>query len=312
MIDPTVASHLFARVAEVSSDAIISVDAAQRIVYFNRGAEQIFGWSRDEMLGRPLTDLLPERYRGVHGRHLLEFGRTDVTARVMGERLPIAGLRKDGTEFPAEASITKLSVGDDVVFTAVLRDITERQRAQAAQNFLARVGTSLVGSLDLDETLQRVAELAVPALGDWATVWTVERDGMERRALAHALPEHAEAADRLRSTRFEMPPEHPAREALATGASFLVADAGADLMSRIAPERGHADLVRALGFRSAMFVPMAARDHVLGVICHYGGPARRPFGEDDLALAEELARRAALAVDNARLYSSAQEAISAR
>ncbi|HUF13936.1 MAG TPA: ATP-binding protein [Longimicrobiales bacterium] len=312
MIDPTVASRLFARVAEVSTDAIISVDSEQRIVYFNRGAEQIFRWSREEIVGRPLGDLLPERFRGAHARHLVEFGLSDVTARVMGERLPIAGLRRDGTEFPAEASITKLVVGDDIIYTAVLRDVTDRRRAQEIQHFLARVGSSLVASIDLEETLQTVAHLAVPVLGDWATVWTGDEEETRRLALAVANPEHAELADRLRRIQRTLSPEHPAKEALAGGTSVLVMHADDELLDRIASDESHRRVIRALGFRSAMFVPMRARDRALGVICHYAGPARPPFGEEDLALAEELARRAALAVDNARLYRAAQEAISAR
>lgn len=312
MIDPSVASRLFARVAEVSTDAIISVDSEQRIVYFNRGAEQIFRWSREEMLGRPLSDLLPERFRGAHTRHLIEFGRSDVTARVMGERLPIAGLRRDGSEFPAEASITKLAIGEDIVYTAVLRDVTDRRRAQEIQHFLARVGGSLVASIDLEETLQTVAHLAVPVLGDWATVWMLDGSETRRLALAVANPEQTQLADRLRRMHRTLPDAHPANEALATGSSVLVERTDDELLDRIASDETHRAAITALGFRSAMFVPMRARDRALGVICHYAGPARPAFGEEDLGLAEELARRAALAVDNARLYRAAQEAISAR
>lgn len=312
MIDLRRYPQLFARIASISADAIVSVDDELRILFFNRGAEAIFGWAADEIVGQPLDVLLPERYRGVHTRHIVEFGRSDVEAKRMGERLPIAGLRRDGSEFPAEASITKLDADGTLIYTAVLRDISERQRVQETQQFLARVGTALVGSLDLEETLSTVAQLAVPALGDWASVWLEDEEGLRRLQTAYADPSLADAADRLRALVPLLPETHPGREAFRTGASILVEEAHEELLVRAAPEPAHREAMRGLGVASAMFVPLVGRTTVLGVVCHYRSRPGRPFAERDLALAEELARRAALAVDNARLYAAAREAVQAR
>lgn len=120
---------LFAGIIAISVDAIISVDASQRIILFNRGAERIFGYSAAEVLGEPLDVLLPERFRAVHRRDVERFGRSPVAARHMGERGEIFGRRKNGEVFPAEASISKLDVGGRRIYTAVLRDISERKRA---------------------------------------------------------------------------------------------------------------------------------------------------------------------------------------
>jgi PAS domain S-box-containing protein len=138
----------FAGIITIASDAIISVDEHGLITMFNRGAEYIFGYSADEVLGRPLDVLLPERFRGGHSRHMRNFAASPVAARRMGERQEIMGARKNGTEFPAEASISKLDLFGSTIFTVVLRDITERKRVERSQRFLAQAGTILASSLD--------------------------------------------------------------------------------------------------------------------------------------------------------------------
>jgi PAS domain S-box-containing protein len=111
-------------------DAIITIDEAQRITLYNRAAERIFGWPAAEVLGRPLDMLLPPRFRARHGEHVRRFGATGVTSRRMGGTTVIHGLRADGEEFPMDASISQLDAPDGKVFTVILRDVTERVRAQ--------------------------------------------------------------------------------------------------------------------------------------------------------------------------------------
>jgi len=120
----------FAGIVNISADAIISIDADQRIIHFNHGAEEIFGWTAAEMIGQTLDVLLPERFRPDHSRHIGNFAASPVDARRMGERREISGLRRNGEEFPAEASISKLNIGNQRVFTVVLRDATERKQRE--------------------------------------------------------------------------------------------------------------------------------------------------------------------------------------
>jgi PAS domain S-box-containing protein len=126
----------FSRIISIAAEAIISVDETQRIILFNEGAEHIFGYGEHEVMGQPLAVLLPERARAVHQAHVRAFGESAEVARRMGHRHEIAGRRKNGEEFPAEASISKLEVGGERVYTVVLRDITEARNAVLTQEKL--------------------------------------------------------------------------------------------------------------------------------------------------------------------------------
>jgi PAS domain S-box-containing protein len=112
-------------------DAIISVDPAQCIVLFNAAAEKIFGHAATEMIGQPLDRLIPQRFRAGHVAHVRGFGATGVTSRNMGALGVVTGVRADGREFPLEASISQLRMGTQTVYTAILRDISERSKSEA-------------------------------------------------------------------------------------------------------------------------------------------------------------------------------------
>jgi PAS domain S-box-containing protein len=126
----------FSRIISIAAEAIISVDEGQRIVLFNEGAEHIFGYSASEIMGQPLDVLLPERVRAVHDAHVRTFGESPEVARRMGHRREISGRRRSGEEFPAEASISKMEVGGERVYTVVLRDTTEARNAVIVQEKL--------------------------------------------------------------------------------------------------------------------------------------------------------------------------------
>ena len=120
----------FASIVDIAADAIVSVDDDQVITLFNQGAERIFGYTAAEVIGKPLDLLLPPDVRGVHREHIRQFASAGESARRMGERSEVRGRRKNGEIFPAEASISKFDLGERRVFTAVLRDITDRRAAE--------------------------------------------------------------------------------------------------------------------------------------------------------------------------------------
>ncbi|MEG4351274.1 PAS domain S-box protein [Microcoleus sp. LAD1_D3] len=122
----------FAGILEIANDAIISVDRTQRITLFNQGAEKMFGYKMEDILGEPLNLLLPEQFRDAHPQHIKQFAHSSTRARRMGERGEILGRRRDGTQFSAEASISRLEMGEETVFTVILRDISDRKQIEMA------------------------------------------------------------------------------------------------------------------------------------------------------------------------------------
>ena len=153
---------LLADIVGIAADAIICLDEDQKITLFNEGAVQIFGWTADEAIGQPLEMLLPERFRAEHRSHVERFRDAPETSRRMGHRREISGLRKNGEEFPAEAAIAKVMMGKAVVFSVVLRDITDqvemRKRLQTALN--ARDDTVSVVAHDLRNPVSAVKMLS--------------------------------------------------------------------------------------------------------------------------------------------------------
>ena len=122
----------FAGILDISAEAVISIDSSQRIELFNQGAEKIFGYSAEEMVGQQLEKLIPGRSHKAHRKHIEAFAQSDDGSRLMSLRRDVMGLRKDGSEFPAEASISKLQIGGETIFTVMLHDITERRQAGQA------------------------------------------------------------------------------------------------------------------------------------------------------------------------------------
>lgn len=302
----------FAGIIAIATDAIISVDDNFEITLFNQGAETIFGYSRADVLGRPLDILLPERYQGMHSRHMRNFAHGPIAARRMGERQEIMGLRRDGSEFPAEASISKLSLFGSNVFTVVLRDITDRKRVERSQRFLAEAGAILASSLDYETTLASVAAFTVPELADWSVVYIRQEDGSVRRLeIAHSDPQRRDTLTELLTYPLDPRSPHPVFAVLDTGEPQIVKDAGEEFIRALSQSDRHRDIYQALGMRSMMVVPLIARGETRGAMGFISGSPHR-YGPDELAVAQDLALLAAMAVDNARLYRDAQAAVHAR
>jgi PAS domain S-box-containing protein len=137
LIDGEVQLESWSRIViESAMDAIITVDAAQRIIVFNKAAEAMFHASAAEVFGESLDRFIPHRLRGSHARHVAGFGATGVTSRTMGHPGTLSGLRSDGSEFPLEASISQAEVDGKKLFTVIVRDVTQRKHAEEHQSLL--------------------------------------------------------------------------------------------------------------------------------------------------------------------------------
>ena len=305
----------FAGILAIAADAIITIDESHRIIHFNQGAEEIFGYRAAEAIGQPLSLLLPERFRATHDAHVDAFGQSAETARRMGHRREVSGRRRDGTEFPAEASIAKLDTPDGGrIYTAVVRDVTERKRAESAERFLADTVNRLAQALQDETVHEAVAAVAVPSLGDACLVDVVDESQVIRRAARADDAERQRTMDRLAA---EFPPtwDSPALviDVLRRGRPELVQDVDTDWISATELHPEAIALWQRLGIRSLYTVPLAIGDRMVGALTLLDlGRRNDRFTAEARALIEKFARGAALALDNARLYAAARRATSAR
>lgn len=155
-----------AEILDITEDGIITVDARQEIVLFNRGAAKIFGYAPEEVVGKPLESLLPTRFQAAHRGQVEEFARSSATARLIADRREVHGRRKDGTEFPAEVSISKFGSGEGMLFTAIIRDVTERRRFEASERELeqlrakAKLAEAEAAARESETQYRRIVETA--------------------------------------------------------------------------------------------------------------------------------------------------------
>jgi PAS domain S-box-containing protein len=296
--------------AENAADAIIIIDAASVIHFVNRAAEKIFGYPVREMLGRNLTLLMPDYLRHAHRAGLERYLSTGVR-HISWSGVELSGLRRDGREIALEISFGEFSENGVRYFTGIARDITEHKRQEATQRFLVEASALLAASLDYETTLQSVARLSVPFLADWCIVYVADDDGAIRPiAVAHdGDAAKVESVWELERRENQNPDAATGvSKAIRTGRSELYEDLPAADDAAMPGDAKRFRVARELGLESAMIVPLVARGRTLGAITFATSAPGRHYGLPDLALAEDLAQRAAFAVDNARLYREAQEA----
>ena len=190
------------------------------------------------------------------------------------------------------------------IFRAAEREIAARKRAEEVQRFLAETSALLSWSLDYPESYERLARLCVPFLADLCLIDVADNGGIRRRAAVHAESEHAELA-RLLETQFAPDPfgPHPAASVVQGGSSEMAEEMTDEFLRATTRSEEHYQVVKALDFTSYMCVPLTARGRNLGALTLVSAGSGRHFDGSDLALAEELARRAGLALDNARLFA---------
>lgn len=293
-------------------DAILSADRSWRILSWNHAAVETFGYQASEIAGTAVTALVEAEEAPRAGELLDRAARGEA---LRGRR--IRSRRRDGTVFVSEWTVAPIpdERGEPRGFSLIVRDAEEQSRLEEGHRFLQRLSRSLAETLDYQETLARVAELSVPFLGDWCIIDLAE-DGrnLRRMAATHVDPALAPAARELQE-RFppHLDSRYPGAEAFRTGRSVIRKDVDDSVLAERTSGPEHRDLLERLGIRSFLAVPLVARDEVIGAATFVRGHSPRPpFDETDLTLAEDVGRRAALAVANARLYTETQRALQAR
>ena len=296
-----------AAIVESSDDGIIGMSMDGTITAWNRGAERMYGYAAAEVLGQSIRLVIPEDRR-EEASEVLE--RIKLGERV--EHFETLRCRKDGTRFPVSLMVSPILYDGGTVIGAskIARDISEQKRASQRAAFLAEVGAVLGGSLEYLTTLKTVADLAVPSIADWCAVdiLTDERK-LERLAVAHVDPAKIDLARTIRS-RYEDPNSpYSAPSVVRTGTPAMLREVSDDMIAASAKgDQERIALVRSLGLRSYMIVPLTTRGRTLGALTLATAESGRLYTEDDFRFAQDVAFRAALAVDNARAYNDAQVA----
>ncbi len=290
--------------------ALVLLDLQGKVSGWNPGAQRILGWRTEEVLGKPLSDLYPPeaQARGLPTRDL---DRATRDGRLQGENWR---MRKDGSRFWAEFLLTPLRdpQGHPEGFALIVRDITERKRVERAQRLFAEAGRLFNRKLDPDVTITELARLTVPEVADACILSLLEPGGQQLRAAAivHAQREHEV---RLRELVRRFPPTHDMPfgpwQAIQSRRTTLVPEVTSAMDARVAQDPDALALLQGLSFRSYLMVPLTVGERALGVLALFSNRDERRFSNTDRAFVEELAGRAALAMDNARLYREAQEAL---
>jgi PAS domain S-box-containing protein len=299
------------------------VDRDMRYVRINEAMARIGRQTVEEHLGRRIRDVLPAPLGAIveeRVREARETGRV-VTEDHVSSHVGLNGDRAvAGRERHFTASYYPVPGADGEVAGVgiVVSDTTARveaarasERALERTQLLADVSALLEASLDYDATLRAIADLAVRRIADWCAIDMVDEErGLRNVAVAHVDPEKVALARELQE-RYPPDLDAPtgaANVALRTGESELYPELTPELLERAGADAERIEIIRSLGMTSAMVVPLRARERVLGALTLIATEGRPNYGPEDLAFAEQLAARAAIAVDNARLYQQAREA----
>ncbi|MEA2364026.1 MAG: hypothetical protein QOD71_3171 [Thermoleophilaceae bacterium] len=309
-LDATRARDQLQAILRGVADAVTAQAPDGELLFANDAALQLLGFESFEELKSTTGNWIGDRFEILDEEGLLLSterlpGRRALAGELAAEEVVRFRLRATGEERWSAVKATPILDDDGFVTMAinVIEDITTHKRAERAQRFLADSSALLGASLEPADVLGQVATLAVPEVADWVAVHMPGESGIVLVALAHRDPEQVKRAVDLER---EMPPRHDAPRGVAnvlrTGRSELYPDVP-QLLPETEDERARAEHVRAFQMRSALVVPMIARGKTLGTLTLATDQSGRRFDEQDLELAEELARRCGTAVDNARLFA---------
>ena len=293
-----------AAILETIQDGFVVVDRELRYTYVNARAERLLHKPASELLGRRVADVFPHTAGSLAERAMHQVLAT-------GEAQHVEAFSLVATTW-IEARLYPAPEGISIVF----QDVSARRRRQDATAFLADASRQLAASLDYQQTIRAVTSAAVPALGDWCVVSLIESPEarewpprLERVAVAHNDPTKLAIAEALTSRYpIDWSAETGMPAVLKTGVPAFAPVITDQMLTLLAKDAEHLALMRAIEFSAVIIVPLIARGVTLGALTLCMTESGRRYDADDLALAQDLAQRQALAVDNARLFQQAERA----
>jgi PAS domain S-box-containing protein len=298
------------------AEAVTIRDREHRIIYANQAALQHMGFkSLEELQQRPPQAIFDDYL--VQAEDGGELSMQDIpSVRLLAgedaEPLLMRTVHRATGEVRwdlLKAALLHDDAGEPLATVTIIEDVTREKTVELRERFLARATESLMSSIDYQETLRNVAWLAVPEIADWCAVELVDEAGaLEQVVVAHPDPSKLPLAQRLRSYQSgELDPDRGIGRVLRTGLTELWPEVPDQLLVEGAADEEHLNLLRTLGLRSVMLVPLRARGRTFGAVTFVTAESRRRYDEADKAFAEQLAARAAIAVDNARLATARRE-----
>lgn len=303
-----VAQQQLATIVDASPVGLGLLDSEQRFIAINEALAEINGSSRDNHLGNSVLELFGQSDPAV----VDVIGQIYATGQpFISPNLPVNIPGRDDRR-PGYYNVHYLPTVDSShrveQLLAYVVDVTESVKLERAQQFLSESSAVLASSLDYQTTLEQVAQLTVPELADWCTVHIVEEDGaIGQIAVAHVNPAKLEWAHQIRDKYpLDRQAERGAALTLRTGQSDLIPEIPDKLLVHAAKDPEHLEILRQVGFSSVMTVPLRSQARIIGVISFISAESGRRYTAADLQLAEELAHRASLAIENAQLYQAAQ------
>jgi len=278
----------------------------QRINFVSDYVEEMLGYSVEEWLS------IPNFWLEIVHEEDKKQAAADASKKFVslkGGSSRFRWVAKDGTALWVEARSTVITdeAGNPVGMRGVTMDVTERKKKEESERFLYEASSALASSLDYETTLRTVALLSVPHFADWCAVDVLDENGsLNRLAVAHIDPDKILWAEEINAKYpADQNAPHGLYNVLRTGQSEFYPEIPDEMLALGAKDEEHLNLMRQIGFRSVMLVPLKTRENILGVITFVNSDSKNHTAED-LALAEDLANRAALAIDNARLFRAEQ------
>ena len=315
-----------AAILDAALDAVVTADAEGRILEANNAITTLLGWPVADLIGARIGEVIvPPELRDRHEAGLRRYVETG-ESQIIGRRIEVEALHRDGRRIPVELTVNRVDMPGPPILTAFLRDVGERRRIEAERagylesertarasaeaawqrlRLVSDVSELLAAVFNYPEAFERLADRVVASIANLCLIDTLDQHGrLVRVAARHRDRRRQPVADRLAR---EFPPDadgpHPAASVIRTATSSFSPVMSEEFLRATCRNDEHFEIVRQLGFESYITVPLVARARILGALTLVSTDPAHRYTEQDVAVAEEIARRAAVRIDNARLYA---------